>query len=399
MKRTLLKVIFSGLVRIFILPIRILPVKRNRILFTGLTGGNGYDYSCNPKYIYEYLRDTYSGPFEFVWAVHDEDKYAFLKEEGVKLVKHFTVSSFPMLLTAKVIVTNGSYVPWFPFRKKQYVINTWHGGGAYKKVENETDKADWATRRQIKFCAEHINLFVASCEVQEQQMIRNTYQYQGEVLKAGTPRNDKLMRGEISDMANKVREYYQIPNTSKIVLYAPTYRYAEPSVVLDGDKVLEQLEENHTDWCFLSRYHRYQKDEQNVCVTGRRVINVMDYPDMQELLAASDMLITDYSSCVWDYALLNRPCLLYIPDRRNYTKKTGFYVGLEKWPFLKAENMKELLEQIDSLQNLKSTQEQLRKKTKGHLQELGSYETGESRKRLAEIILKQTGNFISGVEE
>ena len=109
MNKNFLKVVFSELVRVGTLPLRLLPIKKNRILFTGLTGGNSYDYSCNPKYLYEYLRDNCPGQYEYVWVVSDKAKYSFLEEEGVKLCKHFTVSSFPMLLTSKIIVTNGSY--------------------------------------------------------------------------------------------------------------------------------------------------------------------------------------------------------------------------------------------------------------------------------------------------
>lgn len=389
MNRTLLKVIFSNLVRVATLPIRVLPIKKNRILFTGLTGGSGYDYSCNPKYVYEYLRDTYKGQFEFIWAVSNKEKYAFLKEEGVKLVKHFTVSSFPMLLTSNVIVTNGSYVPWFPFRKKQYVINTWHGGGAYKKVENEIEKEDWATKQQIKFCADNMRLFVASCKVQEEQMIRDTYQYQGEVLHAGTPRNDNLIKGNITGMAKKVRAHYEIPEYAGVVLYAPTYRQAEPAVVLNSDRILEALEEDGREWFFLCRYHRYQEREMNVSVTGKRMIPVMDYPDMQELLAAADIMITDYSSCVWDYAFLKRPCFLYIPDRESYTKRTGFYVGLENWPFPVSENMDELIEKIRLIQGNYNLRDRLLKEMERHIQQLGSYETGNSTKEIADIILEK----------
>lgn len=389
MNRMLFKVIFSDLVRVVTFPIRILPVKKRRILFTGLTGGNGYDYSCNPKYIFEYLQDTCPGQLEYVWAVSDKDRYAFLKEKGVKLVKHFTVSSFLMLLTSKVIVTNGSYVPWFPFRRKQYVINTWHGGGAYKKVDIEIGKSDWAAKRMAEFCAGNMDLFVASCREQEMQMIRGTYQYEGEVLKAGTPRNDKLVRQEVEDMIKKVKQYYKIPEAARVILYAPTYRHAASPVIVEADRLLEQLEQDGSEWFFLSRYHRYQKDDMNIRVEGKRIIDVVDYPDMQELLAAADLLITDYSSCVWDYALLGRMCILYVPDRKEYTEKTGFYVDLEKWPFLRAGNMQELLELADIPQRDKEQEAALKTRVKEHLWELGSYETGNSREKIAEKIMNQ----------
>ena len=67
---------------------------------------------------------------------------------------------------------------------------------------------------------------------------------------------------------------------------------------------------------------------------------------MQELLAAADMLITDYSSCIWDYSFLYRPCFLYTPDLREYLAKTGFYVDIHEWPFPICENMEDLEKQM-----------------------------------------------------
>lgn len=403
MNKVFFKVVFSEMVRIITAPIRMIPVRKNRILFTGLTGGNVYDYSCNPKYVYEYMRAHFPGQFEYVWAVSDKEKYAFLEEEGVKLVKHFTVSSFPMLLTSKVIVTNGSYVPWFPFRKKQYVINTWHGGGAYKKVENERPDANWATRKRARFCAENISLFLASCKVQEDRMIRQTYQYKGEVLRAGTPRNDKLVNGDIEEMRKRVREKYKIPENGRIVLYAPTYRKTGIPVIMDSDYLLEQLEKIqnvgeilHQDngdgglepvkWFFMCRYHRYQDDSMDIKVTGKQVTYVMDYPDMQELLCAADILVTDYSSCVWDYSFLKRPCFLYVPDKKEYIASTGFYVSVDEWPFTQAEDMKGLVENI-----LSFNRRQAETAVNDHLKQMGCYETGNCCERVARMIMKERG--------
>lgn len=402
MNQAFVKVVCSEMVRIVTFPLRLLPIRQNRILFTGLTGGKSFDYSCNPKYLYEYMREHFPGQFEYVWVVSDKRKYAFLEEEGVKLVKHFTVSSFPMLLTAKVIVTNGSYAPWFSFRRGQYVINTWHGGGAYKKVENGRPDAGWAARKRAEFCASNIDLFLASCKVQEQQMIRTTYQYKGEVLRAGTPRNDRLVNGDIGEMRKRVRERYDIPENGRIVLYAPTYRRTGIQVVMDSDYLLGQLDtmrnpanllrqdgaeiSGGVKWYFMCRYHRYQDDSMDIRVKGKDVIDVMEYPDMQELLCAADILITDYSSCVWDYAFLKRPCFLFVPDKEAYTADTGFYVSLDEWPFAQAEDMEGLADNISSYDS-----EQAEQAVNAHLKQLGSYETGSCCERVAERIMKEQG--------
>ncbi|MDE5779812.1 MAG: CDP-glycerol glycerophosphotransferase family protein [Lachnospiraceae bacterium] len=405
MNQAFMKVLVSEMVRFMTIPFRIMPIRKKRILFSGLTGGNNYDYSCNPKYLYEYMKEHFPGQYEYVWAVGDKERYAFLEEEGVKLVKHFTISSFPALLTSKVIVTNGSYAPWFPFRKKQYVINTWHGGGAYKKVENEKPDADWATRKRAEFCAENIDLFVASCRVQEENMIRKTYLYQGDVLRAGTPRNDKLVRGEIEEAGKKVRRYYNIPESGRIVLYAPTYRTPGKPVSMDSEALIVALEglkaeqfreicgvklmkdsqgENGKQkWYFMSRFHRYQENSA-ICVQGDEVIDVCDYPDMQELLCAADILITDYSSCVWDYAFLERPCFLFVPDKEEYTANTGFYVSVDEWPFEQAETMEEMVKQIEKYDNRIAGQ-----RVKKHLDCLGSYEHGRCCELLGEKIAEQ----------
>ncbi len=385
MSKNVLKIVYSEMVRLITAPLRLLPIKKNRILFTGLTGGSGYEYSCNPRYVYEYMREYFPGEYEYIWAVSDRKRYSFLEEEGVKVVKHFTVSSFPMLLTSNVIVTNGSYVPWFPFRKDQYVINTWHGGGAYKKVENEKPGADWATRKRAEFCANNIDLFVASCKVQEDEMIRTTYQYKGEVLRAGTPRNDKLVNGDVADMAKKVRDYYKIEDDRKILLYAPTYRVASPAVVFDADKITTKLEQHGEKWVVLSRFHRYQEQSMNISVVGDSVIDVAQYTEMQELLCAADILITDYSSCVWDYSFLQRPCLLYVPDKEEYNKNVGFYVSMERWPFLSAQTMDELIECVISLKK-REVLDELLCNMQAHLEELGSYESGRCRESIAKKI-------------
>ena len=112
------------------------------------------------------------------------------------------------------------------------------------------------------------------------------------------------------------------------------------------------LEENGEKWYVLYRAHRYSEDD-SAGLDPECSADVTDYPDMQELLAAADMLITDYSSCIWDYSFLYRPCFLYTPDLREYLAKTGFYVDIHEWPFPICENMEDLEKQIRSFDERK----------------------------------------------
>lgn len=382
--KTLCKVAFSEVLRIGLFPLRILKIKSNRILFTGLTGGNVNEYTCNPKYVCEYILKHYPGEYEIIWAVSDPKKYEWLKEKGIRLVKHFSLASFPWLMTAKVIVSNGSYAPWFPFRQGQYFINTWHGGGAYKRVENDKPNANWATRQRVRFCAENINLFISSCRMASKKLFREGYHYQGEILEIGMPRNDFLVNGELEEATRRVKAYYGIPEDEHLILYAPTYRYGNKEVVMDADKVLEVLERSGEKWHFLYRAHRYQDERTNLRVKGSRVLDASVYPDMQELLAASEWMITDYSSNIWDYSFLKRPCILYVPDVEEYLEKTGFYVNIRLWPYPMAKTEKELLQQIEAFD-----MEQCEQAIAKHHKMMGNAETGHAceltAKRIAEV--------------
>lgn len=382
--KTFAKVIFFELLRIFLFPLRILKIRKNRVLFAGLTGGTGNEYTCNPKYMCEYLMEHAPGAYEIIWAVSDPEKYRFLEKKGIRLVRHFSLASFPYLMTAKVIVSSGSYAPWFPFRKGQYFIHTWHGGGAYKKVENDMPGANWATRRRADFCAKNISLFVSSSKAITKKLIRGAFTYRGEVMEVGMPRNDFLVRGELGGAVKRVREFYHIDPEEKVVLYAPTYRSNEKEVRLDADALLGKLEAGGERWRFFYRFHRYAGTK--IAVVGERAEKAADYPEMQELLAATDLLLTDYSSSIWDYSFLYRPCFLYVPDLDEYVKKTGFYLDIHRWQFPLAKDQEELhalIEAYDPAEN--------RRRIKEHHRLLGSTETGESCRYIAQKIAEVCG--------
>lgn len=95
------KALFSELMRIVLFPFHLKKIKKNRIVFTGLTGGTSWEYSGNPMYLCEYLMKNDPGKYEIIWAVSDPEKYRFLEKKGIRFVKHFTWDSFGWLLTAK----------------------------------------------------------------------------------------------------------------------------------------------------------------------------------------------------------------------------------------------------------------------------------------------------------
>ena len=107
---------------------------------------------------------------------------------------------------------------------------------------------------------------------------------------------------------------------------------------------------------------------------------------MQELLAVSDALITDYSSSIWDYSFTYKPCFLYCYDLASYKSERDFYIPIENWGFPIAENNSQLMNGI-----LKFSYDLYLEKMKNHHKELGSYENGTATSTICDLISKKIG--------
>ena len=111
---------------------RVFPVKHNRVVFISYEGQR---YACNPKYVSEYLQCAYPGEWEIIWVLDHPEQYPELKEQGIRVVKNDSPAFMKAVMTAGAIVSNNGLAMYFPpLRKNQCMVNTWHGGGAYKRV-------------------------------------------------------------------------------------------------------------------------------------------------------------------------------------------------------------------------------------------------------------------------
>ena len=361
----------------------VFPMKKNRIMFQSFGHADGY--SCNPKYLCEYLKAHYPGQFELMWTFAHPERFTDI--EGIRTVKLKTLKWLYYRLTSKVVVLNEGPSAYVAKRKGQYVIQTWHGGGAYKKVgfarDDQTPLWLWIYERTGK----DIDLFLASSELSGRTSAWETYHYTGEIFKSGTPRNDLLLHPEERDRAAKtVREKLGIDADAYVVLYAPTFRNLNenPEDVFSFRKLQAALERRTgRKTVFLQRLHRYNR---GAVETDAPTINVTEYPDMQELLCAADMLITDYSSCLWDFALLERPCLLYVPDLQQYIGARGFFTPIEEWSGIVCRTADALYAAAENLDEVFCAE-----KARAHLKKHGCYETGHASEQVAARILAVTG--------
>jgi CDP-glycerol glycerophosphotransferase len=153
-----------------------------------------------------------------------------------------------------------------------------------------------------------------------------------ESLEVGYPRNDVLANATAEDVA-RVRESLRIEPGRRTVLYAPTHReYQEGYVpVLDLAAVAEGLGD---DFLLLARAHYFYESDEEMRRLHRagRLRDVSDHPSIEELCLAADVLVTDYSSIMFDYAVLDRPIVIHAPDWDEYRARRGTYFDLMAEP-------------------------------------------------------------------
>ena len=155
---------------------------------------------------------------------------------------------------------------------------------------------------------------------------------------------------DINRIRNSISELYNLPAHALWILYAPTFRgtYREQQHI-DNQIVNPIVERAFADKfgkevVILNRAH-ISKDKSSLELPDS-CIDVTSYSDMQELLLACDVLVTDYSSSVWDFSMTGKPGFLFVPDLETYLKTIGFYTPLDKWPFPYAKSINELCDLI-----------------------------------------------------
>jgi CDP-glycerol glycerophosphotransferase len=226
----------------------------------------------------------------------------------------------------------------------------------------------------------YLTHIISSCDRFTEIMSYSYFIPREKFLQTGMPRNDIFFHNYESTR-NSTRERLSISRETGVLLYAPTYRdYSCEGLMtyLDIPAALGELSDrfNKTFVC-LTRGHHCMSEVPNI----ENVVNVTAYPDMQELLCAADVLITDYSSSIWDFSFTGKPCFIYAPDLKKYETERGFYTPIEEWPFIVAETNGELLTNISNFDREKHL-----KAIAKHHADLGSFDNGTASKMVCKII-------------
>lgn len=355
----------------------ILPVSKRKILFISYYGSQ---YGCNPKYISEYLNRN-SKDYDLVWAFTEPQNHNI---KNIRKVRYYSLSFFYELCTAKVIVTNYRMTELFMKRRSQIYLQTWHSSLRLKKIEKDEEcNLPESYIKMAKNDSQFIDCLISGCSFST-QIFKNSFWYSGMILESGTPRNDLFFQDN-TNLALKIKSLYHIPQDNNLILYAPTFRNKNKIDCYNIDyKQLEKALSKRfgKKWSILVRLHPHLMNISEKIISGTNVVDVTAYDDVQELLAAADVLITDYSSLMFDFTLTQRPCFLYVPDLNEYTKNDRkLYFDIYALPFIKTFSNEDLCTKIETYD------EEIYKEALSSFDDkIGSFEDGHACERIAIFI-------------
>ena len=333
----LLAIILRGTLKLIF---RLFPLNKNKIIFNNF---NGRGYGCNPKYIAEELRNR-GLDLDIVWIAPDTDTSL---PESFRRVTYGGVKQLYEVATAKVIVTNVKNDLFFIKRKSQLMIETWHGSYTSKKIEKQApEKLSPEYLRESRKTSAQSDIFLSNSRALS-RCFRDAFWCTCEILECGFPRND-IFFSPAEPIRQRVRESLGVPGDAKLVLYAPTFRDdgATDCYSLDIEGVLQTLCNRGGDWRAIIRLHPNVAETASIFTYNESVLNGSVYPDMQELLIASDILITDYSSTVFDFAVMNKPSYIFAPDYVEYQELRGLTDDFFNMPYKVCRTNAEVLAEL-----------------------------------------------------
>lgn len=346
---------------------RLKGVQKKTVLFTSFKGRSCTD---SPRFISDALH-ALRPDIDIVWQAADPAS----APDYARTVKPRSLGVLTELATARCFVDNFNRPIYLEKYPGQLYVQTWHGDRGFKKVLYDMDDGlAYPDGSQI-------DLAVSGSRFGT-QVYRTAFRYPGEVMEIGMPRNDMLVSGN-PGLAKAVRRWLSIPENTKVMLYAPTFRDAtagkSQQAGFDIAKALTALEKGTGEtWLCLTRAHDLNRGID--AAASDKIRDVTAHPEMAELLLISDLLITDYSSSAGDFALTGRPAILYQPDLDQFIgSDRSMYFDIRKSPFLRAESEEAL---TGMLQNLRRLPDQSR----AILEFYGANETGKSAQAVARWI-------------
>ncbi|WP_394433541.1 bifunctional glycosyltransferase/CDP-glycerol:glycerophosphate glycerophosphotransferase [Streptomyces sp. SGAir0957] len=293
---------------------RTLP-RRDAVLYVSF---DGRQYSDSPRAVFDELRSR-GAELEHLWVVRDQQVEL---PPGATPVALWSADWHEALARSRYLVTNTHLPDWFRRAEGQYVVQTWHGA-PLERIGRDPRGAASADRRSIGTLPDRAAQWslLVSPNSFSTPLLRGAFGYDGPVLASGCPRNDVLHAPDRAKLATAVRERLRIPDGRRVILYAPTRREHRPrrspgrhgfDLRLDLAAAEAALGDDHV--LLVRRPHLVG----GTVPASDFVRDVSRHPDAADLLLVADVLVTDYSSMMFDFAQTGRPMLFHTYDPDHY---------------------------------------------------------------------------------
>lgn len=348
-------------------------------------------YGGHEKYI-TYELNKWS-EIEIVWCIKNRRNDVPL---NIKCVNEANYDEYlKELETAHIIIYDNALPKDYKKRKDQIVVFVKHWGSITLKKFFLEDKTSCAVAGNVERMKNQIQMidYIFSGSEFDENSLKSGMNYEGKYIRVGSPRSDALFSKEIRQ---RVFDDFKIPTSDKILLYAPTFRkdknennkefvVKNKRLDIDFDEIRSVLEKKYqVKWHIMVKLHPMAAVQSEHDNYGENIIDVSLYDDAQELMSAADILITDYSSLMFEPAIVGKTVFLYAPDKSEYVnKERDLLIDYDSLPFDISQSNDELIKQI-----LTFDENLYKKKVKKFLDSYGVHEDGHASERAAQFILK-----------
>ncbi len=375
---------------------RVFPIDMEKIVMWTFEGSGGY--CCNPKYVAEEIlrrNKEGEGNYKIIWLLNDMGK-EFPVE--IQKVKNTLWRRAYHLSTAGTWVSNTRTFYGTKKRRKQCYIQTWHSTIWIKPIGKYRGSLLPQMAYLVSKYDSQLIDYVLSGSAWCDRMYRDGLIYDGEIIRTGTPRCDVLLN-QREEKYWQLRQDYQLSENARIILYAPTFRGGSQNKqrsvnmkeeTIDFVRLVEALEKRFegTWYVFLRVHPQLAAKMEGIRVKQlfSRLIDVSQRPDMNEIISGVDAFLTDYSSAIYEGAIIDLPGFIYADDLPEYIADRGKLVfDMRKLPFPVAFNNDELIKNI-----LCFNEKKYRNDVSQFMDEVGMEEDGEASRRVVDIIVNKS---------
>lgn len=363
------------------------PIEWNKIVFFSFG-----TYSDHGKYITKALLKI-RNDLDIVWFVND------MMSDVPKGVRKVYLSNWKRYIyemeTARIWVYNMPVPEYVVKRSGQIYIQTKHWASITLKrfyLDSSTISGVEGNTAYWKQDSRKIDYIITGSDF-DTQSSRRGFNFHKEVLQIGSPRSDAMFQEK--ENKEKIYSSYGINSEKSMALYAPTYRYAKTcpmleklkpeirEIDLDYEEVKKALEKHFGgEWCIALRLHPGHEKAAEKLKTPKYVINMSAYEDGEELAAACDIMISDYSSIMFEPAFVKKPVFLFATDKKEYiNKEYDLLIDYDTLPFPIAESNRELVKNIEGFIRV-----DYERKLDEFMNRYGIYEDGHASDRAAKML-------------